>query len=112
MLYFATFKRDGNDTILVQFPDVPEAITFGIDAADARGRVPIPLPAAVVAKLELYSAMRNQRITKTELARRLDCHRQHVDRILDLAHRTRFEVLEKALELVGKRASLVVEDAA
>lgn len=140
MLYSAALKHD-DDTILVQFPDVPEAITFGIDSADARerakealavalsmyveqdkplpvasramkGHIPIPLPAVTVAKLALYTAMREQRITKTELARRLDCHRQHVDRILDPARHTRFEVLENALELVGKRASLVIEDAA
>lgn len=93
MHYSATFKRDTNDTILVQLPDVPEAITFGVDSADARlrarealavalsmyveqdkplpiasrakkCRIPIPLPAVITAKLALYSAMREQRNEK------------------------------------------------
>jgi predicted RNase H-like HicB family nuclease len=33
--YPVTLKRDTNDTILVQFPDVPEAQTFGDDEAEA-----------------------------------------------------------------------------
>ena len=100
--YPVKLSRDTNGTILVDFPDVPEAHTFGEDegealmhAADAletalsvyiddrrdiprpspvrrRGRF-VTVPALTEAKLALYSAMRTQRVGKTELARRLNC---------------------------------------
>ena len=33
--YPARLERDDNDTYLVRFPDVPEAVTFGEDVDDA-----------------------------------------------------------------------------
>ncbi|MFN0101003.1 MAG: type II toxin-antitoxin system HicB family antitoxin [Bryobacteraceae bacterium] len=140
-MYAAKLQPDDNNTILVTFPDVPEVITFGVNRADAmerakealrvalsmyvekghplpaarparHGLVEILLPGAVTAKLALYEAMHAQQITQAELARRLGCHRQHASRIVDPAHNTKFEVLEAALAAVGKRAALVIEDAA
>ena len=139
--YPARFSRDDNETYLISFPDVPEGHTFWSDketanpiAADClaaalsfyvekgeplpvpsspkRGQIMIYLAAGTVAKLALYEAMRAQGITQSELARRLGCHRQHVARIVDPAHNTKFEVLEAALAAVGKRAALVIQDAA
>ena len=139
--YPAKFTLDTDGTYLISFPDVPEAHTFWEDkatanpiAADAlaaalsfyvekgeplpvpsapkRGQVLVHLAAATVAKLALYDAMRAQGITQSELARRLRCHRQHVARIVDPAHNTKFEVLEAALAAVGKRAALLIQDAA
>ena len=138
--YPATFTLDG-DTYLVAFPDVPEAHTFFENAADANsiaaealaaalsfyvgGGEPLPVPskpkrgqtivylaAGTVAKLALYQAMSENNITQVELARRLGCQRQHVARIVDPAHNTKFEVLEAALAAVGKRAELRIQDAA
>ena len=139
--YPAKFSPDDNGTFLISFPDIPEAHTFWEDkatanpiAADAlaaalsfyvekgeplpvpsatkRGQVLVHLAAATVAKLALYDAMRAQGITQSELGRRLRCHRQHVARIVDPAHNTKFEVLEAALAAVGKRAALLIQDAA
>lgn len=36
LTYPITLKRDTNDTLLVTFPDVPEAITVGENEAHAR----------------------------------------------------------------------------
>jgi antitoxin HicB len=139
--YPAKLTLDTNETYFVSFPDVPEAKTFAEDkasvnrlAAEAlaaalsfyveagrplpvpttpkRGQILIHLPAATVAKLALYEAMREQGVTQSELARRLGCHRQHAARIVDPAHNTKFEVLEAALAAVGKRAAIMIEDAA
>ena len=103
--------------VAVQFIDVPEAHTFGGTEADAGGdsaldcliaalggyvklgrEIPTPspgrgrpvaiLPPLVSAKLALYDAMRTQRITRTELARRLGLQENAVRRLLDLDHRT------------------------
>ena len=139
--YPAKLTLDTDGTYIVSFPDVPEAHTFVEDkasvnpiAAEAlaaalsfyveagrplpipstpkRGQIAIYLAAGTVAKLALYQAMRETGVTQSELARRLGCHRQHAARIVDPAHNTKFAVLEAALAAVGKRAGIVILDAA
>ena len=141
MKYPAKLTRDTNDTILVTFPDVPEAITFGDDeqeallrASDAleaalamyvddrrdipepsavkRGMRAVSLPALSEAKINLYRAMRQAGVTKAELARRLNCHMPQVDRLLDLDHASRLDQLESAFLAIGKKLTIAVEDAA
>jgi antitoxin HicB len=133
-------SKDTNDTILVEVPDVPGAVTFGEDreeallrAADAietalmgyidlRRDLPAPraggkgpfvtLPALTEAKLALYTAMRNAKVGKAELSRRLNCHLPQVDRLLDLRHASRLDQLEAAFRALGKRLSVQVDEAA
>jgi len=123
--YPVKFEQDG-DSILVTFPDIPEAITFGEDECaallhaqdaletalelyvDARR----PLPAAsggkrliaptllVQAKLRLYEAMLAQGIRKSELARRLGWHMPQVDRVLDLEHVSKMPQIEQAASVL------------
>ena len=47
MKYPVKLTRDTNDTILVTFPDVPEAITFGDDEQEALLRASDALEAAL-----------------------------------------------------------------
>ena len=139
--YPADFTLDDNGTTLVSFPDVPIARSFGEDEADAlaRGidaletafialiteRAPIPrpsrarrgqklvtVPALSAAKLALYEAMREGRIRKSELARRLKWHLPQVDRLLDLRHASRMDQIEAALAALGKKLVLEIRDAA
>lgn len=77
-----------------------------------RGQISVYWSASTVAKLALYQTMREHAITQSELAKRLGCHRQQVARMVDPAHNTKFEALEAALEAVGKRAALSIQDAA
>ena len=139
--YPVKLRRDTNGTILVDFPDVPEAHTFGEDEGEAlvhaldaletalsmyiddRRDIPEPstikrrtkfvtAPALTEAKLALYSSMRAQKVGKAELARRLNCHLPQVDRLLDLMHTSRLDQIEAAFQALGKRVSVVVEEAA
>lgn len=138
--YPVKLQRDTNGTILVSFPDVPEAHTFGEDREEAlaraedaletaligymEDRLPIPkpspskrgpfivVPALAEAKLALYSAMRAGRISKSELAKRLNCHLPQVDRLLDLRHGSRLDQLEAAFRVLGKQLSVQILDAA
>lgn len=141
MNYPVKLVRDSNDTILVDFPDVPEAHTFGDDMEEAlmrasealesalsayidsrrdipspskpkRGQHVVSLPSLADAKLRLYSAMRASRIGKAELARRLNCHLPQIDRLLDLNHNSRLDQLEAALRVLGKRLVVSIVDAA
>jgi antitoxin HicB len=56
--------------------------------------------------------MRAARVGKAKLARRLNCHLPQVDRLLDLNHASRLDRLEAAFRALGKRLSIVIEDAA
>lgn len=132
--------KDTNGTILVDFPDVPEAHTFGDDRMEALARAPdaletafmgyiedrrpIPeprpskrgdfviLPALTEAKLALYMIMRANKIGKSELGRRLNCHLPQVDRLLDLRHASRLDQLEAAFRALGKTLSIQISEAA
>ena len=140
--YQIKLRRDDNDTWLVTFPDVPEAITFGRTVEDALQRavealeaafsiymdkrldIPVPrkrrgkrvhvvrLPALSEAKVALYSAMRAAGVRKADLARRLGWQKSQVDRLLDLNHASRLEQIEQALQVLGKALVLEVQDAA
>ena len=66
------------------------------------------LPPLVLAKLALYEAMRVQRITRTELARRLGLQENPVRRLLDLDHRSHIDQVDRALAALGKRLEVRV----
>lgn len=123
-------------TVLVTFPDVPEAITFGMDedeallqAVDAletglsfyvEARKPLPAPspaegrptvrpsALECAKLGVYQAMTEQGLRKTDLARRLGWHLPQVDRLFDLSHASRFDQIEAAARALGRHIEVHV----
>lgn len=124
---------------VVTFPDVPEAITgartreeslvlaedalgvalagyvherwdIPIPSAAAKGQVLVAVPPIVAAKLALYTAMREQGITKVALAARLGLSESVVRRLLDPDHRSHIGQVEKALRAVGR--TLVVGDRA
>lgn len=139
--YPAVLKPDTNNTVLVTFPDVPEAVTFGANEAEAldhavdaletafmayiEDRRPIPRPSPVrrkkwvvalpvlsEAKIALYEAMISARMRKSELARRLGVHMPQIDRLLDLSHSSKIGQIEAALRAAGKRLTIEVRDAA
>ena len=141
LTYPVRLKKDANGMVLVSFPDVPEAITYGENKVDAlrhavdalesalsmyvddhdpipapspikRGQTYVVVTALAEAKLNLYQSMRRSGIRKTDLARSLGCHLPQVDRLLDLCHASRLERLEAAFRALGKRLSIVIEDAA
>ena len=72
------------------------------------------LPALPELKVELYQAMRNNGVTRAELARRLKWHRNSVDRLFRLDHASRLEQSEVAARALGLevRAEIVPQAAA
>ena len=126
----------GGNEFVVSFPDVAGALTGANDrdealelAADALAgalagyverRLAIPVPSPVLdgqevvavdpvtaAKLELYSAMRDQGITKRALAERLGLSETTVGRLSDPDRRSRIDHVARALRAVGR--GLVIE---
>jgi antitoxin HicB len=141
-VYPARFERGGRPgVVVVTFRDVPEAITQGKGAKDAiwqaadcleeaiagriaggreipkasraaRGERPIPVPAPMAAKAALYLTMREAGITNVELARKLGCDEKEVRRMLDPRHPTKLPRIREALDALGKRLVVSVEEAA
>lgn len=135
MEYRATLKPDTNGTILLSFPDLPWANTFGEDQADAlahgqdalitalefciksRLAVPMPsdgrgprvaLPALLAAKIQLHNELLAQKVNRAELSRRLKVHRPQVDRLIDARHGSKLDQLEAAFQALGRRLEVRV----
>ena len=133
-VYPAKFRRQGR-SVLVSFPDLPEALTEGRDEQDAlaqatdcleeaiAGRIRrgdtipapsrprtacrmVPVPAPTAAKAALYLALREAGITRLELAGRLGCDEKEVRRLLDPRHPSKLPRVEAALAQLGKRLVL------
>jgi antitoxin HicB len=125
-VYFACFEPGDRRGIVVNFPDVPEAITEGRDEEDARaqaaealglalltyperrlplpraktrgrGLVPIAVEADIAAKLAVLEAFRQSTMSKSELGRLLGKDEKEVRCILDPKHPTKLGTLTQAL---------------
>ncbi len=130
-------QATGREAYVVSFPDVYGANTGGWSWTEAlemaedclgvalgmyvkgdedlplpsllvEGQVLIAVPPIVAAKLALYSAMRNQGITKAVLACRLRIGDEAVRKLVDPGYRSHLTQVEKALRAVGR--TLVIED--
>ena len=129
MLAYPITLEDDDGTLLATSPDFPELTTFGDDRDEAIARavhaleeaiaarmhdrkdVPTPsqgetyaiLPTLTSVKVILYQGMREQGIGKAELARRLGWYLPQVDRVLDVQHRSRLDMMDAALGAIGRR---------
>lgn len=138
--YPVKLSLDTNESLLVTFPDVPEAVTYvetrdealrhAVDALESmimakmddkevipmpssvRGKNFVVLPALTAAKIFLYNAMLKAKITKASLARLIGCHPPQIERLLDLNHASRLDQIEKALGVLGLSLHLDVKKAA
>ena len=138
MLSFPIDLQEDDGGVLATSPDFPELTTFGDDRREALARsvsaleeavaarmhgkqdVPVPsagdvcvaLPTLTAVKVILYQGMREQKIGKAELARRLGWHLPQVDRVLDVEHHSRLDRMDKALGAIGKRLVVQAQDTA
>ena len=137
--YPCVIEPDGDGGFLAAFPDVPEAVTGGRERSEAaamaedalavalagyvhaKRSIPVPgapasgqslvaVPPVVAAKLALYSAMREQRIAKADLASRLGVSESSARKLADPDRPSRISHVLKALRAVGR--NLIIEDVA
>ena len=130
LAYPVSLEKQDDGTVLVSFPDIPEALTEGetedealtvaedcliaalggyIQArrdvprpSPARGLALVALPALVAAKTALYREMRAQGIGNTALAKRLGTSEGAVRRLVDPDHRSHIGRIESALRALGQ----------
>lgn len=136
-VYPVIVTPDDNGTLLVQFPDIPEAITVahteaeieqvGLEALESafeiyfeqrreipapsrikRGQKSITLPALVTAKVLLASEMVRQGVRKADMARRLKVHMPQIDRLLDPRHSSKLDAIESAFQMLGRRLEISI----
>lgn len=72
----------------------------------------VPVPMQTALKAALYLTLRGARGRQSALAERIGKDEQEVRRLLDPHHRSRPKSIERALRALGKRATVVLEDAA
>ncbi|MFT4021835.1 MAG: type II toxin-antitoxin system HicB family antitoxin [Acinetobacter sp.] len=137
MQYAVSLTRDTDHSYLVRCRDIPEALAVGysVDEAldeaingietafmiymDERRLIPMPseaqegeylvrLPARTATKLQLYNEMVKQKITKAELARRLNWKQTQVDRLWSLNHSTKLESIEAAFHAIGRQLNIAI----
>lgn len=140
-VYPAEFEQDEAGRWLVTFPDFPFAATDGATLEEAaaeamdcleeamavciaddlpipepsplvRDMRPVPLSIQMSAKAALTKTMREKRINKSDLARRLDLDVREVRRMCDPHHPTKLPRLEQALSAMHQRLVIGVELAA
>ena len=128
--YPCNLTPDEDGGLVATFPDLAEAITGGRDRAHAlmmaedalatalggyvhqRWDIPTPsapidgqevvaVPAVVAAKLALYSAMRERRISKVALGELLGISEAAVRKLADPDHRSHISQVQKALKALG-----------
>lgn len=87
---------------------VEDGLDIPAPTARKRGEYLACLPVNTAMKAALYVTMREQNISKSELARRLGLDEKEVRRMLDPGHGTKVPALERALHALGKRVELVV----
>ena len=129
MLAYPITLEEDDGAVLATSPDFPELTTFGDDREEAvtravqaieeaiaariqdRKDIPPPsrgaayaiVPTLTSVKVMLYQGMRDQGITKAELARRLGWHLPQVDRVLDVQHRSWLDQMDAALGAIGRQ---------
>jgi antitoxin HicB len=133
---FEPGERKG--TLVVSFPDVPEAITGGKGEAQARANaeealglallsypqrgLALPKPRArgaklvsiavepeIAAKLALLEAIRERGLSKSAFARLIGRDEKEVRRILDPRHSTKLSTLSEALRALGQQMVIKTE---
>jgi antitoxin HicB len=134
--YPVVLQPDDNGTVMVTFPDFPEALTFGEDEATAlahasdalativdgyiRARRPLPTASATTelvvelsplmsAKVELYNAMQTLGVSKSALGRRLNWHAPQIDRLLNLTHSSHIDQLDAAVKALGGKLNVYID---
>ena len=124
------FVGQADGSVLVRFPDLPEALTAGDGPEDAtaeardclrtaiagrildrsdlpapsrrrRGQRLVALDPLVAAKAALYLALGEAGLSKVALAKRLGCDQKEIRRLLDPRQRSGLDRITAALEALG-----------
>lgn len=86
--------------------DMPDAATLRPAVADGRA---VRLSLLADAKATLFVACRDAGITRAELARRMNAHREQVDRLFRFDHASRVDQIEAAFNAIGRPVQIALD---
>jgi antitoxin HicB len=138
--YPARFSSDTDGRVLVTFRDFPHDATDGVDRKEAMNEavdllesilafhvrdgkdVPPPSPArrnevlvspsvVTAAQVALYTAMRREKVSHKQLAKRMRIPTAEVRRLTDLATHPRLDAIERSLAALGHRLTVALDAA-
>jgi len=84
--------------------DIPAPIT----GTHGQGRY-VHIPGLTYLKIALYKLCRHQKVSRAELGRRLTWHREQVDRLFRLDHKSHLEQMEAAFMAIGVPLSFAIK---
>lgn len=87
---------------------IEDGLEIPAPTALKRGERPVATPITTALKAAVYLAMREQNVSKTELARRMQVQEKEARRMLDPHHPTKVPTLERALAVLGRRAEIAI----
>lgn len=85
-----------------------DGLEIPLPSSRKRGEHLASLPIGTAMKAALYVTMKEQQVSKSELARRMQLDEKEARRMMDPKHATRVATLERALHVMGKRVELVL----
>ncbi|WP_423598405.1 type II toxin-antitoxin system HicB family antitoxin [Roseateles sp. MS654] len=89
-----------------------EGLAFPTPTRPRRREHLVSPPPETVAKAALHAAMRSASVTKVQLARRLGVDEKEVRRLLDPHHASKLPRIAEAVQLLGRRLVIGLEEAA
>jgi antitoxin HicB len=92
--------------------DIPVPAARPARSRGGRHRPAVTLSLMTALKVALYHALREAKITRAELTRRLGWNRESVDRLFRLDHASRLDQIEAAFAALGRRIDVSIERAA
>src|SRR3990167_5193280 len=130
--YMVKLTKQKKGGYLVQFPDLPEAITQGETIEDALNEamdcleeaianrmelkldIPSPkkitaqhhaiaLPATLAAKTALYIIMKKKHLSNVAVAKKVSCDEKEIRRLLDPHYQSKIPRIEHVLHELGQR---------
>ena len=112
-------QGDNREEALAQAADLLETMVANYMAegwdlpvpSPARGRPLVRLAPLVAAKAEVFRAMRQAGIDKTELAQRLGIAPEAADQLFSIHHQTGLDQIEAPLAALGRRLVVAVDTA-
>lgn len=87
---------------------IEDAMSIPVPTASKRGERLVATPITTALKAAVHVSMREQNVSKVELARRMQVHEKEARRMLDPRHPTKVPTLERALAVLGRRAEIAV----
>jgi len=87
---------------------IEDGLDIPTPSAPKRGERMVVAPITTALKAAVYVLMREQGVSKSELARRMGAHEKEARRMLDPHQQTKVPTLERALAVLGRRATIAV----